>query len=67
MVVTFDSDPYQDIRHVVKKSWSMVHVIVFSYTQTTSSIHNTCDHGFSGTSASTPLVSGVIALLLEAK
>ena len=35
--------------------------------QTTTSLNSTCTDGFTGTSAATPLVSGVIALVLQAK
>lgn len=39
----------------------------FHCTQTTVSVENTCINGFIGTSAATPLASGIIALVLEAK
>ena len=39
----------------------------FHHTQTTINVENTCDSGFVGTSAATPLASGIIALVLEAK
>ena len=41
--------------------------LLFFNSQTTTDLNGGCTDGFTGTSASTPLVSAVIALTLEAK
>ena len=38
-----------------------------SYTQTTTTLNGRCTDDFDGTSAATPLVSGVMALAMQAK
>ena len=41
--------------------------VVLSPMQTTTTLNGRCTDGFDGTSAATPLVSGVMALALQAK
>ena len=41
--------------------------MVLSPMQTTTTLNGRCTDGFDGTSAATPLVSGVMALALQAK
>ena len=73
MVVAFNGDPdvYVGDKLVVSVvDIQIMYTILFTlslYTQTTTSLNGACYDQFYGTSAATPLVSGVLALLLEVK
>lgn len=67
MVVTFNHNARPDFSsHVV--SWRNFQTLSnYLSSQTTTTLGEQCEERFTGTSAATPLVAGVVALALQAK
>ena len=67
MAVTFSYNNLERDRQIVSESFVISIFKNMYFSQSTTTVHGECIDTFTGTSASAPLMSGVVALTLQAK